>query len=55
MNLNTIWFILVAILFTGFFFLEGFDYGVGMLMPFLGRDDMEAAVSSMLRPGLGWK
>lgn len=41
MNLNTVWFILVAILFTGFFFLEGFDYGVGMLMPFLGRDDME--------------
>jgi len=41
MSLNTVWFILVAILFTGFFFLEGFDYGVGMLMPFLGRDDME--------------
>ena len=41
MNLNTVWFILVAILFTGFFFLEGFDYGVGMLMPFLGRDDLE--------------
>ena len=41
MNLNTVWFILVAILFTGFFFLEGFDYGVGMLMPFLGRDDTE--------------
>ncbi|MGB8214162.1 MAG: cytochrome d ubiquinol oxidase subunit II [Anaerolineales bacterium] len=41
MNLNTVWFILVAVLFTGFFFLEGFDYGVGMVMPFLGRDDME--------------
>jgi cytochrome d ubiquinol oxidase subunit II len=41
MNLNTVWFILVAILFTGFFFLEGFDYGVGMLMPFLGKQDVE--------------
>ena len=41
MTLNTVWFILVTILFTGFFFLEGFDYGVGMLLPFLGRDDTE--------------
>jgi cytochrome bd ubiquinol oxidase subunit II len=41
MDLNTVWFILIAVLFTGFFFLEGFDYGVGMLMPFLGRDDTE--------------
>jgi cytochrome d ubiquinol oxidase subunit II len=41
MDLNTVWFILVAILFTGFFFLEGFDYGVGILMPFLGRDNTE--------------
>jgi cytochrome d ubiquinol oxidase subunit II len=41
MELNTVWFILVAILFTGFFFLEGFDYGVGMWLPFLGKDDTE--------------
>jgi cytochrome d ubiquinol oxidase subunit II len=41
MDLNTVWFILVTILFTGFFFLEGFDYGVGILLPFLGRDDDE--------------
>jgi cytochrome d ubiquinol oxidase subunit II len=41
MNLNTVWFILVATLFTGFFFLEGFDYGVGMLMPFLGKTDTQ--------------
>ena len=41
MNLNTVWFILVAVLFTGFFFLEGFDYGVGILMPFLGKTDPE--------------
>jgi cytochrome d ubiquinol oxidase subunit II len=41
MDLNTVWFILVTILFTGFFFLEGFDYGVGMLLPFLGKNDLE--------------
>jgi cytochrome d ubiquinol oxidase subunit II len=41
MQLNTVWFILVAFLFTGFFFLEGFDYGVGMLLPFLGKNDLE--------------
>jgi cytochrome d ubiquinol oxidase subunit II len=39
MDLNTIWFILIAVLYIGFFFLEGFDFGVGMLLPFLSRDD----------------
>lgn len=41
LDLNTIWFTLVAILFSGFFLLEGFDYGVGILLPFLGKDDTE--------------
>jgi cytochrome d ubiquinol oxidase subunit II len=41
MELNTVWFILVSILFVGFFFLEGFDYGVGILLPFLGKDDTD--------------
>lgn len=41
MELNVLWFILVTVLFTGFFFLEGFDYGVGMLLPFLGKNDVE--------------
>ena len=31
-DLNIVWFILIAVLFTGFFILEGFDYGVGMMM-----------------------
>ncbi|HEX9014511.1 MAG TPA: cytochrome d ubiquinol oxidase subunit II, partial [Chloroflexota bacterium] len=44
MDLNTVWFILIAVLFTGFFFLEGFDFGVGMLLPFLGRSDTERRV-----------
>ncbi len=41
MDLNVLWFILVAVLFAGFFFLEGFDYGVGSLLLFLGRSDRQ--------------
>ena len=44
MELNVLWFILVAVLFTGFFFLEGFDYGVGMLLPFIGKNDVERRI-----------
>lgn len=44
MDLNTIWFILVTVLFVGFFFLEGFDYGVGILLPYLGKDDITRRV-----------
>jgi cytochrome d ubiquinol oxidase subunit II len=40
-SLQTLWFGLIAVLWTGFFFLEGFDFGVGMLLPFLGRKDEE--------------
>ena len=39
--LQLLWFILIAFLWIGFFFLEGFDFGVGMLLPFLGRNDVE--------------
>ena len=41
MDLNTLWFLLVAVLFTGFFVLEGFDYGVGVLLPFVAKTDDE--------------
>lgn len=41
MELNEIWFLLIGVLFTGFFFLEGFDFGVGILTPFLGRTERE--------------
>ncbi|MBL1077598.1 cytochrome d ubiquinol oxidase subunit II [Nocardia sp. 2] len=37
MSLQVFWFLLVAVLFIGYFVLEGFDYGVGMLMPIIGR------------------
>ena len=41
MDLNTLWFVLIAVLFVGFLVLEGFDYGVGILLPILGRTDDE--------------
>ncbi|OCB07625.1 cytochrome d ubiquinol oxidase subunit II [Mycolicibacterium porcinum] len=37
MGLQELWFILLTVLFLGFFILEGFDFGVGMLMSFFGR------------------
>ncbi|KAF0845372.1 cytochrome d ubiquinol oxidase subunit II [Nocardia caishijiensis] len=37
MSLAQFWFVLIGILFTGYFVLEGFDFGVGMLMPILGK------------------
>jgi cytochrome d ubiquinol oxidase subunit II len=39
--LQTLWFLLIAVLWIGFFFLEGFDFGVGMLLPFLAKKDEE--------------
>ncbi|BBB90366.1 MAG TPA: cytochrome d ubiquinol oxidase subunit II [Methylomusa anaerophila] len=44
MELTVLWFILLTVLFTGFFLLEGFDYGVGILLPFLGKNDTERRV-----------
>ncbi|MBP2639365.1 MAG: cydB 2 [Firmicutes bacterium] len=44
MELNVVWFILLTVLFAGFFLLEGFDYGVGILVPFLGKNDLERRI-----------
>lgn len=41
MDLNILWFILIAVMYAGFFFLEGFDFGVGMLLTSLTRKDVE--------------
>jgi len=38
-DLNTLWFALIAILFIGYFVLEGFDFGVGILLPFISKED----------------
>lgn len=44
MDLVTIWFILIAVLWIGYFILDGFDLGVGVLMPFIGKDDLRRRV-----------
>lgn len=44
MSLPEIWFLAIAILWIGFFVLEGFDFGVGMLLPFLGKKDADRRV-----------
>ncbi|WP_341933373.1 cytochrome d ubiquinol oxidase subunit II [Microbacterium sp. LWO14-1.2] len=40
MDLATLWFFIVAFFFVGYFVLDGFDFGVGMSLPFLGKDDV---------------
>jgi cytochrome d ubiquinol oxidase subunit II len=44
MDLGIIWFILIGVLFTGFFFLEGFDFGVGILLLLIGKNDTEIRI-----------
>ncbi|KRF11421.1 cytochrome C oxidase assembly protein [Nocardioides sp. Soil797] len=44
MELTTLWFILIAVLWIGYFTLEGFDFGVGMLLPVLAKNDTERRV-----------
>lgn len=44
MELTTVWFLLIAMLWIGYFVLEGFDFGVGMLIRVLGRNDRERRV-----------
>ncbi|GIF65568.1 cytochrome c oxidase assembly protein [Asanoa ishikariensis] len=41
MDLSTFWFLAIAFLFVGYFVLEGFDFGVGVLMRTFARDDAE--------------
>ena len=50
MELSTVWFILIAVLWTGYLVLEGFDFGVGMLLPVLGR--RPRATNSLTAVGL---
>jgi cytochrome d ubiquinol oxidase subunit II len=41
MDLQLFWFAVIAFFWAGYFILEGFDFGVGILLPFVGRDDEE--------------
>src|SRR5947209_18970293 len=45
MGLDKLWFILIAVLWSGFFVLEGFDFGVGMLHSVVGKTDTERRVA----------
>ena len=44
MELTTVWFILIAVLWIGYLTLEGFDFGVGMLLPVLSKSENERRV-----------
>ncbi|MFE1799200.1 MULTISPECIES: cytochrome d ubiquinol oxidase subunit II [unclassified Streptomyces] len=44
MELHDIWFVLIAVLWIGYFFLEGFDFGIGVLTKLLARDRTEKRV-----------
>ena len=45
MSLDILWFVVVALFWTGFFILEGFDFGVGVLHNVVGRTDLERRVA----------
>jgi cytochrome d ubiquinol oxidase subunit II len=40
-TLQSVWILLIAVLWIGYFVLEGFDFGVGILVPFIGRNEPE--------------
>ncbi len=42
--LNNVWFVIIAIFWVGYFVLEGFDFGVGMLHSFVAKDDVEQRI-----------
>ncbi|MBA2945428.1 cytochrome d ubiquinol oxidase subunit II [Streptomyces himalayensis] len=44
MELHDVWFVLIAVLWIGYFFLEGFDFGVGILTKLLARNRVEKRV-----------
>jgi cytochrome d ubiquinol oxidase subunit II len=49
MDLADLWFTAIALLWTGYFFLDGFDFGVGVLLPVLGRNqaDRQALIDAI--------
>ena len=50
-TLQTLWFVLIAVLWVGYFILEGFDFGVGVLLPFVSKNEADRrAVLTTLGP-----
>ncbi|MYW73018.1 cytochrome d ubiquinol oxidase subunit II [Pseudonocardia sp. SID8383] len=45
MALVDVWFVLIAVLWTGYLCLDGFDFGVGMLLPVVARDEADRRVA----------
>src|SRR5271154_115738 len=50
LDLNTIWFILVGVLFTGYAILDGFDLGVGALHLFTNKDEERRVMLNAIGP-----
>ncbi|HEX7405081.1 MAG TPA: cytochrome d ubiquinol oxidase subunit II, partial [Candidatus Nanopelagicaceae bacterium] len=51
MSFQSVWFLLIAVLWVGYFILEGFDFGVGILLPFVSRNEADRrAVLTTLGP-----
>jgi cytochrome d ubiquinol oxidase subunit II len=44
MDLQILWFVIIAFFWSGYFLLEGFDFGVGLLLPFLPRNESDRRV-----------
>lgn len=53
--LRVIWWALIGVLFIGFAVTDGFDMGVGALLPIIGKDDTERRIMvNTIAPPLGW-
>ena len=54
MDLQTLWFVLIAVLWTGYLILEGFDFGVGTLLHVVGRTESERRAGDQRSIGPVW-
>lgn len=54
LDLPALWFILITVLFTGYFILEGFDFGVGMLLPLIGKNSDSSRTGLVRTIGPVW-
>lgn len=54
LDLPALWFILITVLFSGYFILEGFDFGVGMLLPLVGKNSDSSRTGLVRTIGPVW-